>query len=334
MAKWLSTRARPLAWRVLANRLHARRQQARGKCASQPGHSGRGSSANARSPITACAPGTARSSTRSRDHVEARGGAIEADQRPGQPCRANPAQPGRRRMRTPMRRTQTRDATALLIHHQQRAHRQDPAQVSDQRGKLRRGLNVAREQNDTARRVGAKHRSLVGCQRQSANPNDGGLQKSATEQFNPLARSRSQKDVACAVSEKPPNAHPPQRVAVVVDLAEGGLMRTKQIRHALGQTIPLRPRSVLGMHGGELHECAARSRRRYRMLLGRDCGLCGDRLGRCGRHSRHWRGSRARCCNRCWRSCDWRRGWLGKHLLRRRYLGWRCQLANLRFAAA
>ncbi len=61
-----------------------------------------------------------------------------------------------------MRRTQTCDAAAFLIHHQHCSSRQDPAQVGRQRGKLRRELDVARKQDDAARRLVAEQRCLIG----------------------------------------------------------------------------------------------------------------------------------------------------------------------------
>ena len=106
------------------------------------------------------------------------------------------AQRGGRRMRAPVRRTQSRDAAAFLIHHQHRASRQDAAQVGGQRRKLRRRLDVAGEQDDAARRLGAEQRGLVGRQRRPGDPDDGGFQKSATEQPAPLARTFSQNAVA------------------------------------------------------------------------------------------------------------------------------------------
>ena len=55
-------------------------------------------------------------------------------------------------MGAPVRRPQARDPAAFLIHHQHGVRRQDAAQVGGQRGKLRRGLDVAREQDDAAGR--------------------------------------------------------------------------------------------------------------------------------------------------------------------------------------
>ena len=194
-----------VARRVLAHRLHAGGEQARGQRTSQARHGGGRLRArlDRRSPRARPErpdPAPVRPPRRSPAAAQSRPISAPVSQAARSPARAL----GRRWMRPPMRRTQARDAPALLIHHQQRASRQDPAEVGDQRGKLLRALDVACEQDDAARWIGAKQRSLLGCQRQSANPDDGGLQKSATEQSSPLARSRSQNEVACAESEKPP----------------------------------------------------------------------------------------------------------------------------------
>jgi hypothetical protein len=100
--------------------------------------------------------------------------------------------------------SQPRHAATFLIHHQHRVFRQDPAQVRHQCRKLRRSSDIARKQDDATRRRCTKQRRLIGRQGRSGNPDDCGLQKSATEQAAPFARTFSQNDVACGRSTKPP----------------------------------------------------------------------------------------------------------------------------------
>ena len=190
--------------RVLADRLHARRPA---DPPPSPGPAGR--------PRAAPPPAPGRRSPRARR---------------GSPGRA----PARRPRRSRRRRNRGRSARRSARPHAAAAQRRPPADArasaaaaggrpgrppdppsaprppagrgagGDQRGQLRRGLDVAREQDDAARRIGAEQRGLVGRQRRPGDPDDGGLQKSATEQPAPLARTRSQNAVACAVSAKPP----------------------------------------------------------------------------------------------------------------------------------
>ena len=99
---------------------------------------------------------------RRRSHIEPGRDTVEPDQRAGQPRRPHGAQRGGRRMRAPVRRTQSRDSAAFLIHHQHRAVGQDATQVRGQRRKLRRRLDVASKQDDATRPLGAEQRGLIG----------------------------------------------------------------------------------------------------------------------------------------------------------------------------
>ena len=150
-----------MAGRVLGDRLHPGGEQPRRHRASQ---SGDGKRLLGERPIAdhRVSAGNGKIQHRRGSHVEAGRNAVESDQRAGQPRRPHGAQRGGRRMRAPVRRTQSRDAAAFLIDHQHRATRQDAAQVGGQRRKLRRRLDVAGEQDDAARLLGAEQRGLVG----------------------------------------------------------------------------------------------------------------------------------------------------------------------------
>ncbi len=192
-----------MAGRVLPDRLNAGGEQPRCQRAPQRRHlsrlPGQGPIADDR-----VRTGYGKVEHRRGNHIETGRGAIQADQGAGQPRRAQVAQGRSGRMGAPVRRTQPRHAATFLIHHQHRVRWQDPAQLGDQCRKLRGCYDIAREQNDATGRGGAEQRRLIGRQGGSGDPDDCGLQKSATEQAAPLARTFSQNDVAWGTSTKPP----------------------------------------------------------------------------------------------------------------------------------
>ena len=123
---------------------------------------GAGSAVKARSPTTLLAPGKAEVEHWCGSHIEAGGDAIQPDQRASekrgaQPRRAiageAPAERRGGRVRAPVRRPQTGDSPALLVDHQHRCRRQSAAQGGDECGKLRRIVDVAREQDHAGRRM-------------------------------------------------------------------------------------------------------------------------------------------------------------------------------------
>ncbi len=127
-------------------------------------------------------------------HVEAGGSAVQADQRAGQERGAQPggavageapAERGRRRMRSPMRRAEAGDAAALLVHHQHGVARQDPPQRCGERRQLRWVEDVAREQDRAGRRVGAEQSRFVGQQVWAGDADDGGLHGGSIARHTP-----------------------------------------------------------------------------------------------------------------------------------------------------
>ena len=169
--------------RVLAHRLHAGRQQAGGHGPPEPRHHQRIRRERTVADHVA-GPRHCQVEHRRGGHVEAGGGAIQADQRTGE---ERGAQPGgriageaatercRRRLRPPVWRPQTRDPAALLIHHQHGIVWQDTPQRRDQVTELRRVVDVAREQDHPGWRVVTQQRRFFREERRAGDAHDGGL---------------------------------------------------------------------------------------------------------------------------------------------------------------
>lgn len=130
------------------------------------------------------------------DHIEAGIGAVQADQCARQPGGAQADQRGGRRMQMPVWRPQPGDAAPLLVHHENRARQQDPAQLRREFAQLRWRLNIAGKQDNARGRPCPEQRCFVGRELRAGYADDGGFQNSATVQPVPLARTRSQKSLA------------------------------------------------------------------------------------------------------------------------------------------
>ena len=268
--------------RMLADRLHARRRAAPRRSAVPAARPRAGSSASARSPITAWAPGTARSST---------GAATTSKPAAAQsrPISAPVSQAARR----PAQRRPPADARASAAAAGARPGRPpDPPSAPRRpagRGAGRRSARQAAPGDWMLRAnrmtphggCAAEQRGLIGRQRRPGDADDGGLQKSATEQPAPLARTRLAERGGLRRVGEPAGAHAPQRVAVVFDLAECGLRWPSRSGRRLDRRCHSDLRRVLGPHRGELHQCTARRRRRCGCLSGAAAGFAATGFGRC-----------------------------------------------------
>ena len=234
-----------MARRVLADRLDAGGEQAGRQRPRRAAPPTTGSSASARSPMTACAPGwrgraPVRRRRRSRRrHNRGRSARRSARRHAGRRRGAGEQRAERRRggMRAPVRRPQAGDAAALLVHHQHGLRRQGSAQCGDQRRQLPRA-SILRANRITP---------AGGCARNSA--------ASSADSVGPAMPTMA------AFRSRRPSSRPPWRgrarrmrwpgrrrrsrrcarakgVAVVLDLAEGRLAMAEQVRHALRQPLP------------------------------------------------------------------------------------------------
>jgi hypothetical protein len=111
---------------------------------------------------------------RGADHIEARLGAGQAEQRGigatglgGQPLEAGGAGEIR-----PMRRSQPGHPAAFLVHQDRRLGVEFRAEVSDQRAELAGIDDIAAEKNNTERPLGAQQRRLISGQDRPGNPDD------------------------------------------------------------------------------------------------------------------------------------------------------------------
>ena len=194
-----------------------------------------------------------------------------------------------------MRRSQTRDAAALLIHHQHRASAAGPGAGAAISAASCGGAWMLRANRMTPHGGLARNsRSLVGCQRQSGDPNDGGFQKSATEQFSSLAAQPLTERRRLRRVGKATGAHPPQRVAVMVDLAESGLDAGRAGQACAWTDDPTRPsqppRNARRRAGPSAPLAAGAA---IGCLSGATAGFAATGLGGAVGHSRHGRRSRA-----------------------------------------
>ena len=223
-ARWLSTRARPWPGACLPTgctpAASSPAANARPSRATATRLVGEGAVADRRT----CAPGMARSST---------GAATTSKPAAAQssPISAPVSQARAARLRRSAR--APADARASAAAAGARPGRlPDPPSAPRPAAATRRSAAVSAAQlrrvdgccaRTGSRRTGGcapEQRRLVGRQRRAGDPDDGGLQNSATEQPTPLARIRSQKLLACAHVAEAAGAHPPQRPAVVLGLAD------------------------------------------------------------------------------------------------------------------
>ena len=182
----------------------------------------RGSSASARSPITACAPGNRQVQHRRRHHVEPGGGAVQADQRPGQPGRAHgfaappPADARASAAAAAGRRGRPPDPPSAP----RRAAGRGAAPRSAARSWA--GDSMLRANRITPHGGWAREQRCLARPRppSPAMPTMAAFRSRRPSSRAPLARTRSQNAVAWAMSPKPPVRTRHSVVAVVLDLAD------------------------------------------------------------------------------------------------------------------